>query len=272
MGILLWQYIPHLYFHPINRYIGELQPFTASLAVHNLPLLFSFGCLSLLVFFQIIRSFRQKINRSPFVYIFIAVVGIILGLFFQRLITFGLLLTIPLVGSAFRVKTNPMMVVRHQILRVTLMVAAVIGSLSIAVFSHSTIPAISRVFVPPFAALDYIARNDLQGNLLNDPEFGDVLMWNSEKLPKLFIDSRFDIYPWQVLQDYMVMINCKNTWQELLVRYKIDWIFLSPAAPLCRYLEEDIEWRTVFKNEQAEIIVHPKYRVIGNLTNSRCHS
>ncbi len=257
-GLTLWQYIPHLYFHPINRYIGELQPFTLSLAAHNFPLLCSFGCLSLLAVFGGINSFRRTFSPSQFIYLFIALIGIGLGLFFQRLITFGLLLMLPLVGSAFRIKVELVKDPRQKLLHRALILSAIAGSLSLVLFTHPTIPADSKAFAPPFAALDYIAGRKWQGNMLNDPEFGDVLMWNSKKPPKLFVDTRFDAYPWQILQDYMVMVDCKPTWQDQLTKYKIDWIFLSPKTPLCGYLEKDLTWQSVFKNEQAEIIVHRK--------------
>ncbi len=255
-GILLWQYIPHLYFHPANRYIGELQPFTTTLASHNLPLLCSFGGLSLLALFRIRRGFRPALTGSDFIYMLIAIVGMVLGILFQRLITFGLLLMLPLIGSGFHIKTETPAGTKQKNIHALIVLSAIAGSLSMLLFSHPTIPAISRVFVPPFQALDYIAVHNPSGNLFNDPEFGDVLMWNGKNPVKLFIDTRFDIYSQQTVRDYLAIADCNPTWRELLIKYKINWIFLSPATRLCQYLEKDAAWQVAFKNEQAEIIVH----------------
>ncbi len=220
-----------------------------------MPLLFSFGWFSLLVLFLAVRSFRRPLNRSDFIYFFIAIVGMLLGLFVQRLVTFGLLLMLPLIGSAFNVKSDSIIANRSRVLQMIIIMSAIAGSLSLVLFTSPTIPAISKAFVPPFAALEYIDSHNLTGNVFNDPEFGDVLMWNSKKLPKLFVDTRFDMYSWKILQDYMTLAECKPGWHDLLARYKINWIFLSPVAPLCHHLEKNSAWKVMLKDEYAEIIV-----------------
>ncbi len=60
-GFILWQYIPHLYFLPINHYIVELQPLSFTMVIHNFPLLISFFGLSA---FSHIASLSQ--TTQPF--------------------------------------------------------------------------------------------------------------------------------------------------------------------------------------------------------------
>lgn len=256
-GILLWRYIPQLYFHPANKFIHELQPFFLSAAFHNLPLLCSFGGLLLLTLWRIMHGFHQKLSATDLVYVLIAIVGIGLGLLFQRLITFALLLMLPLIGSGFRIQssTAPIAAISQKNIHALIMLSAIAGSLCMLFIATPTIPAISKAFVPPFEALKSIAVCSPQGNLFNDPEFGDVLIWNLQNPPKLFIDTRFDAYPWQIEQDYMVMRDCRTTWKELLAKYQITWVFSPPSTTLCKQLETVAQWRVTFKDKNAEIIM-----------------
>jgi hypothetical protein len=257
-GIALWQYIPCLYFHPVNRYIGELQPITIELVLHNLPLLLAFGSLLILALLRAINIFRSSLTPSNLTYLFIAVIGAILGLLFQRLITFGLLLMLPLIGSGFRVSSVQATRVRYLLLNSVIILFAIGGGIATVIHHKPSIPVVSKAFKPPFKALKFIEQNKPQGNLLNDPEFGDVLLWNCEKPPKVFADTRFDIYPWQILQDYIAMSECHSDWEKLCTKYKIDWVFLPPSASLCHNLEKNSLWQQIFKDEYAKIFVRKK--------------
>ena len=53
-------------------------------------------------------------------------------------------------------------------------------------------------------------------------------MWQLEKSPQLFIDSRYYLFSDKILADYWTMALCHSGWQDLLAKYDIAWIFCLP--------------------------------------------
>jgi hypothetical protein len=253
-GIRLWQYIPHLYFHPVNHYIVELQPLSLTTAIHNLPLLISFFGLSIFSILQIIRKLHTDLNKSDLVYIVITLTGIVLAFTHLRMITFALLLMLPLIASGFSIKDSLNGLGKFSTkINILVFVCAFFGCTIISLFNNPTIPTAAKAFMPPFDALKYIAAHNLKGNLLNDPTFGDVLMWNMENPPPLFLDTRFDAYPWQITKDYVAFRNGKENWQSILQRYNINWIFIPANSPVCVQLSKQNSWHSIYKDDVAQI-------------------
>lgn len=251
-GLKLWQYIPHLYFHPINSQIIELQPLSLNMLSHNFPLLISFVTLSGLSLIQLIRKVRSQPNQNEVFYIVLALIGFIMGISCLRLVTFGLLLMLPLIASGFSVKSDSS---TQKAFSTTIpfiaLIPALIGCFIVCTLTSQNIPSDSKIFIPPFKALNFIASREFSGNLLNDPCFGDVLMWNSTKCPPLFIDTRFDAYPEQISKDYVSLRDCKNGWQKLIENYNISWIFIPPSSSLAKQISNDARWQLLFKDQSS---------------------
>jgi hypothetical protein len=120
-------------------------------------------------------------------------------------------------------------------------------------------PQGSAAFNPPFAAVNFIAKTKPPGNLLNDPHFGNVMMWQmevDEKFPKLFIDSRYHLFKDAVLDDYWTMVLCRQGWQEKLTEYKIGWIFVPTKLQIVQTLSKDPNWKLVYQDETASVLVN----------------
>ena len=90
--------------------------------------------------------------------------------------------------------------------------------------------------------------------MLNDPHFGDVMMWHLDQCPRLFVDSRYDIYPEQVMKDYWRMVKAQPHAYELLCRYDIRWIMLPPDLDLPRNLLSDPRWKKIYGDEDAVVL------------------
>lgn len=120
-------------------------------------------------------------------------------------------------------------------------------------------PQGSAAFNPPFAAVTFIAKAPPPGNLLNDPHFGNVMMWQmevDEKFPKLFIDSRYHLFKDAILDDYWTMVLCRQGWQEKLKEYKIAWIFVPTKLQIVQTLSNDPNWKLVYQDETASVLVN----------------
>jgi hypothetical protein len=108
-------------------------------------------------------------------------------------------------------------------------------------------------FTPPFKALEYIAAHQPSGNIYNDPHFGSMLIWYRPDAPKVFIDTRFDMYESMFLRDFGEALF-GNGYEELFDRYKISWVFLKPIAPLVQILGRDPNWQTCYQDDCSVIM------------------
>ncbi len=115
------------------------------------------------------------------------------------------------------------------------------------------IPQASKAFTPPSQAIAFIAHNPPRGNQLNDPHFGDVMLWQMENNPPVFIDSRYNLFGNDLLQDYWKMVECRPGWSQLLDKYRIDWIFLPPQLALPKTLANDPSWHLLYSNRDSVV-------------------
>lgn len=110
----------------------------------------------------------------------------------------------------------------------------------------------------PAAAVDYIRRARLSGNMLNEYIFGGYLIW---ALPenKVFIDGRCDLFDWTgVLTAYGRWATLEEDPKLLLDKYHIDYCLLQSGAPksqLMRYLPG---WKKVYQDKVATIFVRSR--------------
>jgi hypothetical protein len=134
------------------------------------------------------------------------------------------------------------------------LIAVVSGVVLTAHLVPPQVPQNSPNIHVPNQAIKFLADNQPEGRLLNDPELGDVLLWRMQKPPRVFIDSRFDMYGTELITDYQTIANCEPGWQRLLDKYKIDWLFFPPRAPIAKALLSDGSWRTLYADNEAVII------------------
>ncbi len=74
------------------------------------------------------------------------------------------------------------------------MTLAGFGAYAMTMVIPPEIPQDSAAFQPPLKAIEFIDKNRPPGRMLNDPHFGNVLMWKVDKTLPVFIDSRYNLY------------------------------------------------------------------------------
>jgi hypothetical protein len=124
--------------------------------------------------------------------------------------------------------------------------------------SKPELPASTIVFKTPYKAIDYIRDHEPKGNLFNDQQFGDVLIYYLKGKPKVFVDTRFDMYGAKLVQEYYDIHECQPGWKELFDKRDIAWVFLVPDAPLAKALNKDAGWQTLYKDDRALILERKK--------------
>jgi hypothetical protein len=107
----------------------------------------------------------------------------------------------------------------------------------------------------PVEAVNFLKKVSLKGNMFNDDEFGDYIIYSVHPQYKVFIDSRVDMYGVDHFKDYLTMVYFKPGWEKIIEKYKINWVILDSDSILSRYLVERRDWRLIYSDEVANIFV-----------------
>lgn len=89
------------------------------------------------------------------------------------------------------------------------------------------------------------------GQLFNDMVYGSYLIWALPK-PQVFIDTRIELYPPALWQDYLAIGEARDH-QALLERYDVDRALLSRSrqAPLIAALARDPAWAMEYEDQYS---------------------
>jgi len=101
----------------------------------------------------------------------------------------------------------------------------------------------------PVKALTWMQENDIQGNVLNEYNWGGYMDWFLPEVP-VFVDGRTDLYGDEVLGQWLNMVQGGEGWQEDLGDWQIDAVLLMPERPLAVELI-DQGWEVEYADEKA---------------------
>ncbi len=288
-GFGLWSYLPGLFFAKFNHRIAELRPMQLSDLNEFTYYPFVLLVLSCLILIgrSIIgaRSNSQTFRWSNAIVILICV---FYGVTCRRIIPFSVLIMIAqaselftdlrcrnlpdsglqkperLDGLAYSFGADCEKKFANIFNPLTYVWPITVAALSLAgcFFTFTkvvspTIPQSSEAFITPVKAIDFLKEHRPAGNVLNDAQFGDMLIWYAPEIP-VFIDTRYDMHGEQMVADYVSMVSGRRNWGELYRRYKIDWLFLPPAADILQQLKTDPNWNVEFKDKSAVVLRRTK--------------
>jgi len=116
----------------------------------------------------------------------------------------------------------------------------------------------------PVKAVEFLQKEHITGNMFNNDEFGDYLIYASFPKYKVFIDGRGDMYGANLLKDYICIKNLGAGWGKRMIKYQIKWVFFSADSILSRYLQERPDWHLIYADKVAHIYVRdiPQYRYL----------
>lgn len=107
----------------------------------------------------------------------------------------------------------------------------------------------------PVAAVNFLQREPITGNMFNDDEFGDYIIYSAWPKYRVFTDGRSDVYGEKLGSVYFQVANVQPGWKEVLARYNISWVIFDTKSALTAALGEDQEWRPIYTDEVATIFV-----------------
>ncbi len=116
----------------------------------------------------------------------------------------------------------------------------------------------------PVAATDFLKREQISGNMFNNDEFGDYIIYAAWPQYHVFFDGRSDMYGAARMKDYFTVSGVKRDWESVLKKYGINWIVFDSDSALATFLEGRKGWRLVYADAVAEIFVRdtPEYATL----------
>jgi len=107
----------------------------------------------------------------------------------------------------------------------------------------------------PAAAVDFLKKEPVAGNMFNNDEFGDYLIFTAWPAYRVFMDGRSDMYGEKYGKDYLRVANAQPGWQDVLDKYNITWVLFDTESPLTAALQQQQDWRPIYSDKIATIFI-----------------
>lgn len=99
----------------------------------------------------------------------------------------------------------------------------------------------------PAGAIRFMRQNSLHGNILNDFNWGDYLIWRLEPQSKVFIDGRYDtLYPYSLIRQYIDFRFDLPGAQKTLDGWPHDFVLVSPDTPAYKMMVKQSGWTLIY--------------------------
>jgi len=125
----------------------------------------------------------------------------------------------------------------------------------IAGLAAGKIPVRFTEKMAPTAAIDFLRTNPVQGNMFNNDEIGDHVIYGLYPRYKVFIDGRLDMYGEPIVKEYFKVVHIEQGWKDVLEKYDINYIFFYTDSVLVRHLLTDAGWRGIYTDNVASILL-----------------
>lgn len=115
----------------------------------------------------------------------------------------------------------------------------------------------------PVQAVNFMKKSGLnQKRGLNLYAWGGYLIWNGVPV---FVDGRADLYGDTFLSDYLAFDDAEPHVEELLEKYKVDYVLFPVWHRLVYDLTRNSRWKTVYSDETAIVLSressdHPSFK------------
>ena len=107
----------------------------------------------------------------------------------------------------------------------------------------------------PTAAIDFLRANPLRGNMFNNDEIGDYVIYWLYPRYKVFFDGRSDMYGEPILKEYFKVVLIEPGWKDVLEKYDINYIFYYTDSVLVRHLLTDAGWKGIYSDNVSSIFL-----------------
>ena len=110
----------------------------------------------------------------------------------------------------------------------------------------------------PVAAVDFMRQEHFKGNMFNNDEFGDYIIYKAWPEYKVFFDGRSDMYGAERIKEYYKITRIEPGWEDVLKKYDINWIIYNDKSTLSQFLLQRDDWRLIYADKVANIFMRNK--------------
>jgi hypothetical protein len=116
----------------------------------------------------------------------------------------------------------------------------------------------------PVAAVKFLKKENIKGNMFDNDEFGDYIIYAAWPQYKVFFDGRSDMYGVDKLKEYFKVARIKPGWDQVLKKYNINWFIYNANSALSMFLMERDDWKLIYADKVSNIFVKdiPEYRYL----------
>jgi len=108
----------------------------------------------------------------------------------------------------------------------------------------------------PVECVKFLKKVQPPGNIFNQYKWGGYILLNITN-KKVFIDGRMDIYRYSITKDYLIILNLKKSWHDLINKYKITHILVEKDTVIGRFLNKiDKDWIIIKSTNLARLFLH----------------
>jgi hypothetical protein len=129
-------------------------------------------------------------------------------------------------------------------------VLLVVGLVKTGSVSHSFNPKYL-----PVEATEFFKKEKIPGNMFNNDEFGDYIIYAAWPEYKVFMDGRTDMYGAARVREYVKITQAETGWESLLDQHGITWVIHDPNSVLSKVLLLKPDWQLIYADEVADIFV-----------------
>jgi hypothetical protein len=107
----------------------------------------------------------------------------------------------------------------------------------------------------PVDAVEFIKKEKINGNMFNNDEFGDYIIYAAWPQYRVFFDGRSDMYGTEMMKEYFKVTRIQPDIDNVLEKYRIDWIIYDSGSSLSVYLLQKKDWKLIYSDGVADIFV-----------------
>lgn len=104
----------------------------------------------------------------------------------------------------------------------------------------------------PAAATAWMQAHAVEGNLMNEYDWGGYLVWSLRGNP-VFVDGRTDLFGDEIIGEWITVVQASEGWDLILDRWKVNLVLLKPDRPVVPHLLSS-GWRELYRDDQAILL------------------
>ena len=106
----------------------------------------------------------------------------------------------------------------------------------------------------PSGAVAFMESHGLHGNILNNFDWGEYLIWHVTPQSKVFIDGRYQlVYPRKLRLQYLAFLYGWPGAEQVLNDYPHDFVLVKPGTAPYRMVAGDSRWKLIYRDAVAAL-------------------